>query len=556
MAEQDSTDELIEQSQDGQMHTHTTESPAYEAHSRNEANEPLSSYANRTSDAHLRDTDPEISFAPAYTERPDPVVTLENALARNTEHIQDLDLSAWLTYISSPYREDKLKSPDRSSLVNNQLIKCFFTSISNGHEEAIRLVLSEGIVSANTTLRAGMWNTHFDKDPELIGETPLIRAVKTRNLGMVKLLLEQGAEVDTFGCTEEHDEADERVVRTALQISASMGHIVIVKLLMEQYHANDALVAPDGQIALRLAADNGHAEIVVYLPSKRAGGYRRWKFKNRKSIDRVKHAGVRIYKFVKFFIWDVEKFMFWTVPKELVGRRIFNGLKWCWMNKSHLGFWLRKELSLVPGRLRAFGRLLLKLPKALWNSLRKILDIIWIFIVKASKAIWTFATKMFPGLVKDSGVWFWKFLTVSIPKASVLVSKWIWNGVVSLAKGSWHIILKIISFFSTIFEAIISFFQRLTLTDVWNGFIEVLRSIFVFFPLKIWSWIESLGEVNYKVMKGLFGFVGQMFWWIGFVSVWVVIFVPRQICVVLQSIGGILWRAGHEIRVFCDPKTR
>jgi predicted metal-binding membrane protein len=74
-------------------------------------------------------------------------------------------------------------------------------------------------------------------------------------------------------------------------LAASIGSLPIVKLLFEPpYSANDALVAPDGQIALRLAAENDHRAIVDYLPSRRAGGYLRFKTHHARSIERIKNA--------------------------------------------------------------------------------------------------------------------------------------------------------------------------------------------------------------------------------------------------------------------------
>ena len=62
-------------------------------------------------------------------------------------------------------------------------------------------------------------------------------------------------------------------------IAAEKGNLTIVKLLIEAYHADDKLIAKDGQIALRLAASNGHREVVDYLPSRSGGGMKRWKRK-------------------------------------------------------------------------------------------------------------------------------------------------------------------------------------------------------------------------------------------------------------------------------------
>lgn len=71
-------------------------------------------------------------------------------------------------------------------------------------------------------------------------------------------------------------------MRTPLMLAASIGSLPLVKLLFKPPHsANDALVAPDGQIALRLAATAGHRAIVDYLPSRRAGGFSAFKRKMR-----------------------------------------------------------------------------------------------------------------------------------------------------------------------------------------------------------------------------------------------------------------------------------
>jgi hypothetical protein len=49
----------------------------------------------------------------------------------------------------------------------------------------------------------------------------------------------------------------------------------ICKILCETAFADPMLVAPDGQTAQRLAARNGHKEIVDYLPVNRRGAFKR-----------------------------------------------------------------------------------------------------------------------------------------------------------------------------------------------------------------------------------------------------------------------------------------
>ena len=125
---------------------------------------------------------------------------------------------------------------------------------------------------------------------------------------------------------------------TPLQLAASIGHLVLVKILIEKYHADDSLIAPDGQIALRLAAENGHREVVDYLPSRRGGGFKRWKFKNRVQLDRIKGASVAVYHFGKLFVWDIYKFFCWTLPKNYIVKPARKFGVWCWTHKGELLF--------------------------------------------------------------------------------------------------------------------------------------------------------------------------------------------------------------------------
>lgn len=57
-------------------------------------------------------------------------------------------------------------------------------------------------------------------------------------------------------------------------MAAEKAKLLVVRYLME-HGADDALLAPDGQLALRLAAKAIHREIVAYLPSRRIGGWKR-----------------------------------------------------------------------------------------------------------------------------------------------------------------------------------------------------------------------------------------------------------------------------------------
>ncbi|KFX86934.1 hypothetical protein V490_08705 [Pseudogymnoascus sp. VKM F-3557] len=198
------------------------------------------------------------------------------------------DIESWRQYLEI-YPPPTKPWDERDAQENFFAESSLFFGIDFGKEEVISFLIENGIVTPNTK-----------RD----GETPLLRAVTKKNVQMVKYLLDLGADKDALGSASQYYSSDEgtvHVIRTPLQHAASSGHIVLVKLLMETYHCDDAIVAPDGQTALRLAADNGHQKVVDYLPSRRLGGFRRWKHTHRKSLRRAKKAVSRIFEFLKFF---------------------------------------------------------------------------------------------------------------------------------------------------------------------------------------------------------------------------------------------------------------
>jgi len=305
---------------------------------------------------------------------------------------------------------------------------------------------------------------------------------------------------------------------------------------MEQYHCDDSLIAPDGQIALRLAAENGHREVVDYLPARRGGGIRRWKHKNKIAIRRAKRAAAGIGKFVKFFVWDIEKFFLWSAPKHLVVRPLLHASTWAWRHRREFGPWCLYQLRETPRRFVSFfkwiGTVFGKIGKGLWRIIQRI-----------------------PEAISEISVWIWKLVTVRLPKAVDMVCHWAAAGLNSVATVVWNAILRTVSFLSTIVTAVASFFRSLTLKDVWNGFRDMIRAIFVALPKLIWSWIRLFGDASYRMMKLILGELGEILWYIGYGILWVVTFVPRKLWIMLQSLGSVAAKAGYEVRVWFDPKA-
>lgn len=188
-----------------------------------------------------------------------------------------------------------------------RLVERFHSMISAGNEEGVRAMISNGLVSANTTT----WR----------GETPLLAAIRnhTNTGGMVRRLLQLGAAVDEYGNAYkpqlfrgEHFSHPE--VRTPLQHAAALGDLTTVKILKEEFGADDSLVAPDGEIALRLAAKNGHRDVVAYLPAIRGGASKRWG----KVHQRVQSDIKEVLLWVTRLIVAIPEYCCYRLPRYLI----------------------------------------------------------------------------------------------------------------------------------------------------------------------------------------------------------------------------------------------
>lgn len=303
-------------------------------------------------------------------------------------------------------------------------------------------------------------------------------------------------------------------MRTPLQVAASNGHLVLVKLLMEQYHSDDSLVAPDGQIALRLAADGGHHAIVEYLPARRGGGFQRWKHNNKAFLKKAKGAARNIGKFVKFFVWDIEKFFLWTMTTK----PLIRGCTWATKHWKEFKPWCLRHLGEMPGRVKRFAK--------------KTGEFVLRILVLSPRFAWA-------------------LLTIGLPASVAILARW----VTSLAKLAWNAILKVASLLSTTVEAILSIFQRVTMKDIWNGFKDVLTAVFVAFPKSINSSIVAFLNGSYGFMHTMFGFTGRALFGLGVITINVITFVPRMLGVMLASFGRSMAKAGNEVRVWVNPKV-
>lgn len=435
-----------------------------------------------------------------------------------------------LPILKSPYSPWIFLRPgdlgdDPARALEVAIVDSFFSSVEGGRDDLVADFIARGYVSPDTT-------SSFD-------ETPLLAAVRVNNLPMISTLVSLGATVDAYGTLRKMIEGctsiipypylrdnDPQPERTPLQYAAQEGRLALVKVLMEDYGANDALIAPDGALALRLAAMNGHRDVVAYLPSRRGGAWKRWQTAHQKEMKIVRKAFAKIKTFILVFVWEIPKCLFYYMPKELC-KGIRDSAKWAWNGRKRFGGWCKKQVVEFPGRVKRS-------------------------VTKAGKEVWDFI-KEIPRIVKSIGKGIWRFLK-AIPGALKMVALWIGRGLESIGKAVFDVLVKFVSLLHTIFSAIISFFRSITLTDMYNGFTYILRGIFVELPKAILRFIVAFGDMSYDVLKATLGCFGQCIWYLGVGILWLVTYIPQKLWNALKALGRSSRRGYQECMAFLNPK--
>jgi hypothetical protein len=179
--------------------------------------------------------------------------------------------------------------------------------------------------------------------------------------------------------------------------------------------------------------------VVEYLPIRRGGGWQRWQIRHEVGMDRARRAIKAIYKVLKFFLWDIEKCLLWTVPKYLVVKPLMKSGKWCWERRGRFSAWCKREAQEMPGRAKRLGN-------RVWKAAKKIPKA----VSDGAKAVWKFSTTTLPKVSRESAMWIWVLFTRHIPHMISKVSKWLWEFVTKtlpkaireLARCIWEFLTK------------------------------------------------------------------------------------------------------------------
>ncbi|EPS42350.1 hypothetical protein H072_3663 [Dactylellina haptotyla CBS 200.50] len=482
--------------------------------------------------------------------------------------------------------------PAATSSPPANIIQTFFDCIKNENSELISAFIDGGFVKVNTRNSDGV--------------TPLVAAVRENHVRIVQQLVDYGADVD-----EMSDERDplapyyseyrrgiripnsyDRLKRTPLMVAAENGHLPLVKLFLEVFHAKDDIVPPDGMTALRLAAKNGHREVVDYLPSRRIGGMQRWKYKNRASIRRSRIILIELYFFFRVVGYEIPKFFVWSIPKHVVVLPIKRSTVYLWKHKKDIANGIKVGII---GTGKGIARLTKKAAVGTVKGIKAI-PAAAVHAAKAtgrgiatgSKKTWKFLTVDFPkGLlkfikgtikfIKSAAKWtkdaiiamakalkrftvwlakqLWKTLTVRIPRAIAMVAKWMWTGVKYTGSAIGDFAMRLISAIHTLITKLVNWVSGITWKDVMNGFLNVLKFIFVEIPVKIANGFVSTAKFIQKVLETLFGWFGTALYYLGVGIILLVTYVPKKIFQLFAELFKSIGRGLHEVAVWINPKT-
>ncbi|KAK4078332.1 uncharacterized protein Triagg1_3348 [Trichoderma aggressivum f. europaeum] len=402
---------------------------------------------------------------------------------------------------------------ERSDGTNPEIVTNFFHYITQKQADVVSDIIANGFVSPDT--------------PNDRGETPLITAVSNNDAAMVRLLVSLGATIDGYGSYSQYEDNHRtKVERTPLQVAAAEGKLGIVKILRE-LGADDSLIAPDGAMALRLAAENGHREVVEHLPTRRGGAWKRWKVTHEKQMRRIRRILEKIGSVFKFLLWTVPKFLLWTVPKHIiktVPKAIFVTIpREIWQRRHKVGPWCKRQITKFPSRVKRAAKLAGDGIKDAGKTIQKIPGKIWQILKRIPGAIWT-------------------------------IISWIGKGLGKVGTAAFNILKRVASLIHTTVQAMVGFFQAITLDDIANGFRAILRAIFIDFPKAAAYLATTFGETSLKVLGYVLGSFGKGIFY-AFALVFLLLRrLPRKVWQMLVACVVSMGKGVEELLVWINPK--
>ncbi|KAH7361856.1 hypothetical protein B0T11DRAFT_78479 [Plectosphaerella cucumerina] len=459
-------------------------------------------------------TDDSHAGLPTYTESD------EGDLMARVEGMQALDPEHFVLPFTkldyqSPLRDRELTPEeyevlDASSKLQREIIDSFYDAITKRRPEIVTHFITQGLVSPDVTLEGKDGYPHKAR-------TPLLAAVAAGDASMIRLLVSLGSTVELVGFCVVSENPRYAADLTPLQLAAGLGRLSLVKVLREEFGADDAFVAPKGETALWLARRFRHREIVDYLPAVKAGGWVRFRSSRQHEIQRLLLAMRRscMLNLVRWLVWGLPKAILWDLPQE------------AWKKREKIMKWCKRQVVKFPGRakraVKALGRGIKKTPEAIKKIVEEIAKTTWKFIK-------------------------------AIPPALAVLAAWVANGARAVGTAVTDAVKAFFGVIHTAMMAVLEWFSTITLQDVINGVTAVLEAVFVRFPKAVWSFVGDFAEVAWKVAKKFPLYLGVLLYGIVYVLWWMVKWPAVATWTVLSAVGRVIARMFDEIIICFDPK--
>ncbi|KAH6630792.1 hypothetical protein B0J18DRAFT_463631 [Chaetomium sp. MPI-SDFR-AT-0129] len=521
---------------------------------------------------------PEYSAPPSYTASLIPDTTQQKTNPQNPEQHQE-------TTNPFPINPKIIK-------LHRLLITTFFHTLSPSTSNPPSNPLSSHIPpipDPHPLVTAYLTSNLLTPDtPSPTGLTPLLAAIAARRLQTVTLLLTAGADPNRFGTVQPtepgyaavplHDKALRRLIkrarrirareragkpyvyqpttvqtllayfavsRTPLMVAAATGQLPLVRLLLtptttnttntRREPARDELISPsDGQLALRLAREAGHREIVDLLPKRRGGEWRRWKTHHAVALERVTRAGRKVGRVAVWFVWDLPRFWVWTVPYYVVFRPVGRMGRWLWVHRVAVARWCAEQVRKLP------------------RTVEWVVGEVWKGVKALPGEVWG-VMKEIPGLVKKVMKLAWKVIS-RIPAAMKVLVVWVWEGLKAVGKAAGEVFMRVVSVLHTLVWAVLGWLKGVTLKDVWNGVCDVVDAVVRRLPKAVFGVLRELGPAVGRMLEAMLGLLGDVIWFVVKLLWAVVKYVPKQMGKIVAAVWSSIAKGYHEIMVWIDPK--
>lgn len=352
------------------------------------------------------------------------------------------------------------------------IITALFAAIAGRNTAAVHHLISQGLISPDC--------------PSRTGETPLLASIRARSAPAARTLLALGADANLLGKAVVADPGRSTIRRgggdgggadagaadrTPLMLAAATGQLATVRLLVGDFGADDAVVGPRGETALRLAAAAGHGDVVRYLPARRGGAWRR--LRHSKEVVALRRAARTAGKVVRFLAWDLPRLTLVVLPWKVA--------KFVWKRRGRIGRWVLRVVREVPGMVRDFA-------KSAWRGVKKLPGLAWRGIKALPRAAW------------EVIVW----ISEVVPRALGIVWKGLVDGARKVGRAVAFAARRLVSVLHSFFAAVISRLRDIKLRDVWHDLLVAMEAFCVKLPGAVWAFMCQSVVVAGRAIKSCF----------------------------------------------------